>query len=196
MDKDQVLLDLISKVENAIQTEEERAEEGNRAYAGIDDQLSQLRAELEQERERREAIEAELQMQVVGQTMSEIHSFADGLVREGRLPPAQRGQAVTLLSVVANLDGDVKSYALGDETEDADQTPYALVHNLLSNLPTVSTLRQKATASADDGIRRFSGDTTNAQEMHSEIIALQKAEGLSYIQAFEKVRRQALEAQG
>lgn len=191
--------DLIKQVEDAIAAEESRSDDVSRSYSAVSDEVAQMRAELDAERARREAIEQELQLQVVGQTMSEIHSFADGLVKEGRLPPALKEQAVTLLSVAANLEGDVKSYALGDATEDGEQTPYALVSQLLSALPQVSSLRQRATASNErtpNDVRRFSTDVSAADDMHAQVKALQKTEGLSYIQAFERVRREALDAQG
>ena len=190
--------DLIKQVEEAIEKQDSVAEEQTRSFSSVDDRLSQLQAELEAEKAKREAIEQELQLQVVGQTMSEIHSFADGLVREGRLPPSLKNKAVTLLSVAANLDDTVKSYALGD-VEEAEQTPYALVSDLLNALPQVNGLRQKATASNDrtqGDVRRYSSDPTAASEMHELVKQVQKSEGLSYLQAFEKVRRESLSAQG
>ena len=195
--------DLIAQVEAAISAEEGRSEEQSRAFAGVDERLAELQAELEAERARRETIEQELQLQVVGQTMQEIHSFADGLVGSGRVPPSLKGKVEALLSVAANLDGEVKSYALGDVAEGGEDSPYKLLCDLLSELPQVGTLRSTAkTPGAAQGergrpdVRRFANNTDAAEALHAEVKRIQKDESISYLQAFEKAKKLLLDAQG
>lgn len=198
--ENQAIQDLIAKVEAAL-AEDVAVQE--RSYAESDTRLSVIEAELAAEREKREALERQLELQVVGQTMDEIHSFADGLVADGKLPPALKNQVATLLSVTANLEGDVKSYALGDAGEDADTAPYALLMDVLSALPVQGQFKRitkdSATAHTDGrgktDVRRYASDFDAATELHERVKAVQKEKGISYLQAFEQVNREAINAQ-
>lgn len=204
MSKD--LNELIAKVEAALAEDATVKEEQTRSFAeaqsATDAKVAELAAQLEAATKRSEALERQLELQVVSQTMEDIHSFADGLVTEGKLPPVLKDKVVTLLSVQANLEGDVKAYALGDAGESAEETPFKLLMDVLGALPVQGQFKgvrkdPKATdaPSGRADVRRYATDTSAAEEMHARIREVQKAQGLSYIQAFEAVKKEAIEAQ-
>lgn len=206
MTKQPTLEDLIALVEASLESDKAKTEQTvvetteARSFAEkTSSELETLRTELAAQAERNTALERQLELQTVSQTMNEIHSFADALVAEGKLPPALKDRAVILLGVVANLEGNVKSYALGEAGEDADATPFALVTELLKSLPTASLLNPISKFQKDgEGIegkadvRRFSTNVEASDEMHRQIVGLQKAEGMSYMQAFNKVKQDHL----
>lgn len=202
------LEDLIKMVEAAIETDSKPAETvvdtsaETRAFAeATNTELETIKAQLAAQAEKNAMLERQLELQVVSQTLTEIHSFSDNLVAAGKLPPALKDRAETLLGVVANLEGDVKSYALNDSGEDGEKSVFALVSDLLSSLP-VNTLLKPINKSGKDAesvqsagkgdFRRFGVDQAAADDMHERIKSVQKEKGLSYMAAFETVKRESL----
>ena len=193
MTEQPTLNDLIKMVEESLESDKAKTEQAvvdtteARSFAEkTETELVSLKAELAKQAERNTALERQLELQTVSQTVTEIHSFTDALVADGKLPPALKERAVILLGVVANLEGTVKSYALGDAGEDAEATPFALVTELLKSLPTASLLNPIPKNGKDgDGtegkadVRRFSTNVEASDEMHKQIEGLQKAEGMS-----------------
>lgn len=208
MTKQPTLEDLIKLVEDSLESDKAKTEQTvvdtteARSFAEkTSTELESLKAELAKQAERNTALERQLELQTVSQTVNEIHSFTDALVADGKLPPALKERAVILLGVVANLEGTVKSYALGDAGEDAEATPFGLVTELLKSLPTASLLNPIPKFGKDgDGtegkadVRRFSTNVEASDEMHKQIKVLQQAEGMSYMQAFHKIKLDALPA--
>lgn len=202
--------DLIKMVEAAIEadtTKTPEVKEETRAFADADStttELDAIKAKLAAQEEKSALLERQLELQVVSQTLGEIHSFSDALVAAGKLPPALKGRAETLLGVVANLDGEVKSYALNDSGEDAEKSVFALVSALLSDLP-VNTLLKPISKSGLDAesvqvngkadVRRYGVDQEAAAEMDRRVKVVQKEKGISYMAAFEAVKREDLNAQ-
>ena len=201
------LNELIAKVEAALAEDATTTEAQTRAFADaqaqIDARVSEMAQKLEEATRKAEALERQLELQVVSQTMEDIHSFADGLVTEGKLPPALKDKVVTLLSVQANLEGEVKAYALGDAGDVADETPFKLLMDVLGALPVQGQFKGvKKDAKAGEGlgekrdVRRYANDIDAATEMHARIRQVQQERGVSYMQAFEAVKKEAIEAQG
>lgn len=192
----QSIEDLTKLVEGAVQKDEQA-----RAFA--DAKLAKLEEELQKEREARAAIERQLEVQVVTQTLGEIKSFADGLVEGGKLPPALLDKATTLLAVAANLDGEVKSYALGDSGEHAEKSVFSLFSELLDGLPVSEALKPvtkdaKAASRPSNtkvDVRRYANDLEASQAMHERVLEIKNQEKLSYLEAFKKASREALDAQ-
>jgi hypothetical protein len=199
--------DLIKMVQEALE-KEEASTETNRSFAeATNAEMTEIKEKLAAQEARNAALERQLELQVVSQTMTEIHSFSDALVTEGKLPPALKARAETLLAIVANLEGEVKSYALGDSGEDGELSPFALVTELLNSLPVNTLLKPidksgdgkalaRLNASGKADVRRYSVDTEASTEMYGQIKALQTEKGISYMQAFEQIKREAIDSQG
>lgn len=191
--------ELLAKVEAALAEENAAKEAQARAFAdansATDERIKALEAQLAAQTQAAEALQKQLELQAVGQTLSEIHSFADGLVEGGKLPPALKPHVEALLSLTANLDEDVKSYALGDTGDLGEKSPFALVKDLLDALPVTAAIKPigksgKAAAAVDGtrgavDMRRYSVDVDAANALHERIEQIRAEKGWAYVKAYE-----------
>lgn len=116
-------------------------------------------------------------------------SFAEGLVKEGKLLPNQKARVTALLAGLPN--DTVISFAEGDETK--QQSPSDILKSLLSELPNQVEYQELSKPKGDDkhvanfavpdGYQVDSDDL----ELHNKIVAYQKQHGCDYDEALNAV---------
>jgi len=76
--------------------------------------------------------------------MKETESFLDDLTAEGKFPPALRPKAIAMMSALKAQDDIVLTYSEG-EGEDIQTTPADLFKDMLSDMPVIMDMSERAT---------------------------------------------------
>lgn len=154
--------------------------------------ISAQQAEIETLRSEKANLQAIVEQQLVNETTGEIHSFVDGLVTDLRLAPASREAAINLLYAVAGVEGEARSYALGDLGDSGAQTLFGLTKGLLQSFPKAEVAKPiekdatKTVTAPISGNRSFSDPDTSAS-LRQQTEALMTEKGISYQDAFRQV---------
>lgn len=193
------LAELKAMLEEALKAEDE-------TLRGFAEKLQALERTLSKELEERKALEEELakarailEAKLVEEALQEIRGFVDGLVAQGKLPPALREEAELVLQTAAGVGGTVGSYALGDPGDKAGLSLYELLRSFLGRLPEVAPRPipkdQKAYSEelAFDALayshRLDRGVAGQAGLIRQRAEALMKERGVSYAEALKEVIR-------
>lgn len=208
MPVEKTIEDLQQTVENAIAEEAKELEALKAAQAKQDESLRSFAAQLDTlsetikakegelaEKDKRIAyLEAALEAQLMQQHEGETRAFVDGLVAEFKLAPAQKELAETILKAAAGVEGQVKSYALGDTGEHGETALYGLVKDFLSGLPSQKPAAaekdfkraQKSGKEAD--VRGYATDPEASAALREQVGEYMNAnKGVSYVEAMKAV---------
>ena len=118
-------------------------------------------------------------------------SFAEGLIKEGKLLPADKDSTVATLDQLAAAKGDV-SFGEGDEKKTL--TPLALHKEQLKKAPKIVEFGETHQADEEAGVASFSAASgytvdTAQLELHNKASAYAAKNGVSYDEALSKVKQ-------
>lgn len=119
----------------------------------------------------------------------EVASFVEGLVKEGKVLPAEKTQVVSLL--VSLPDDKTISFAEGEAT--VEKNPADVLRGLLEKLPArVDFSERGAPEDVDGGVANFAAPAgyavdTSQNELHAKISAYAKQHNMTYAQAAQAV---------
>ena len=106
--------------------------------------------------------------------MSEHKQFMDGLIGDGKFPPALKDKAVAMLSQLSGQDETVLTYSEGEES--VETNPLALFKDLLSGLSTIIEMGEKAHGDDPKKPGTGSGNTTDPAYANKEGYDVEGAE--------------------
>jgi hypothetical protein len=119
----------------------------------------------------------------------EVASFVEGLVKEGKVLPAEKTQVVSLLASLP--DDKTISFAEGEAT--VEKNPADVLRGLLEKLPArVDFSERGAPENSDSGVANFAAPAgyavdSSQNELHAKINAYAKQHNVTYAQAAQAV---------
>lgn len=160
-------------------------------------QLEESNKTLKAENDAYKAKEASFAEQEAKRKTEAVHTdnvnFAEDLIKQGKLLPANKESTVALLDNLAANEGPVE---FGEGDAKKSETPLALYKAQLSAAPKLVDFEEKGKSDVQDGVANFSAPSgymvdQDRLELHNKALAYAEANNVSYEVALTKVDKQS-----
>lgn len=160
-------------------------ENENPEFAERESALTQREQELKDREER-------LAKQERDRRQEDVANFADGLVDQGRLLPAEKDGFVSFMAQLGEIDGQTVSFAEGDET--VKKTPDAWFREFMAKLPERVDFSERGAGEREEDTVSYSAPTgydvnPEKAKLHKQALEYAEKNSCDYVTAVNAVSR-------